>query len=109
MFPSPSVAPMSSTIGSERWNKTTLLENEVRILGAPSYAGAFLGAPWESLKPCCRTRVFRIPEDGLLQARGSPSLVNGVGLRLPSLRGSRVRIPPPALNAPGDVLRISEN
>ena len=30
-------------------------------------------------------------------ARGSPSMVNGVGLRLPSLRGSWVRIPPPAL------------
>jgi predicted regulator of amino acid metabolism with ACT domain len=30
--------------------------------------------------------------------RGLPSLVNGVGLRTPSLRGSWVRIPPPALN-----------
>ncbi len=29
-------------------------------------------------------------------ARGSPSLVNGVRLRTSSLRGSRVRIPPPA-------------
>src|SRR5271156_1626307 len=29
-------------------------------------------------------------------ARGSPSLVNGAGLRTPSLRGSWVRIPPPA-------------
>ena len=28
--------------------------------------------------------------------RGSPSLVNGVRLRTSSLRGSRVRIPPPA-------------
>ena len=39
---------------------------------------------------------FRIAETGLSFARGSPSLVNGVGLRLPSLRGSWVRIPPPA-------------
>ena len=30
--------------------------------------------------------------------RGSPSLVNGVRLRTSSLRGSRVRIPPPALH-----------
>ena len=28
--------------------------------------------------------------------RGSPSLANGAGLRTPSLRGSWVRIPPPA-------------
>jgi hypothetical protein len=32
-------------------------------------------------------------------ARGSPSLANGAGLRTPSLRGSWVRIPPPAPKA----------
>ena len=40
---------------------------------------------------------FRIVETGLAFARGSPSMVKGVGLRLPSLRGSWVQIPPPAL------------
>ncbi len=33
--------------------------------------------------------------------RGSPSLVNGVRLRTSSLRGSRVRIPPPAHHRKG--------
>ncbi len=38
------------------------------------------------------------PKIGLAgTTRGSPSLVNGVRLRTSSLRGSRVRIPPPAL------------
>jgi hypothetical protein len=35
--------------------------------------------------------------------RGSPSLVNGVRLRTSSLRGSRVRIPPPAPETPAQL------
>ena len=44
---------------------------------------------------------------GEISARGSPSMVNGVGLRLPSLRGSRVRIPPPALHVEFKVLSMA--
>ncbi len=49
------------------------------------------------------TALFRFkiinPKNRLaVTTRGSPSLVNGARLRTSSLRGSWVRIPPPALN-----------
>jgi len=40
-----------------------------------------------------------LPMMALRIVRGSPSMVNGVGLRFPSLRGSWVQIPPPALES----------
>ena len=47
------------------------------------------------------------PKEGLAEtARGSPSLVNGVRLRTSSLRGSRVRIPPPAFDFPDWMMRV---
>ena len=63
------------------------------------------------INACPVGRVFRIGRSGFTLRGGRPeqsagSLVNGVGLRLPSLRvdahstrtGSWVRIPPPALH-----------
>jgi hypothetical protein len=54
----------------------------------PGAAGVLGGL--HSLSPCLRPSA---------SARGSPSLVNGARLRTSSLRGSWVRIPPPALPA----------
>lgn len=63
-----------------------------------SYAGTVGTRVRWTLNPCSFGRVFRIAEAGSRIKRGSPSMVKGVGLRLLSLRGSWVQIPPPAPN-----------